>query len=196
MDADRESRIFNERTEWQLNPAVFGQIQTLWVTTEIDLFATRANRQLAMFASWKPDPEATYIDAFTFDWSKHKFYCFPPFSLISRCLRNVEMDQAEGILIAPIWPTQLWWPQMLRLLIRHPVALPQQKSLLKLPNKKAHPLYAKMVLMACYISGSPMKQEEFRSQLATSSWPHGDLVPRTIPSLYPEMVSLLYSKEN
>lgn len=149
-----------------------------------------------MFASWKPDPEATYIDAFTFDWSKHKFYCFPPFSLISRCLRNVEMDQAEGILIAPIWPTQLWWPQMLRLLIRHPVALPQQKSLLKLPNKKAHPLYAKMVLMACYISGSPMKQEEFRSQLATSSWPHGDLVPRTIPSLYPEMVSLLYSKEN
>ena len=177
-DADRESRIFNERTEWQLNPDVFSQIQMLWVTSEIDLFATRANRQLAMFASWKPDPEATYIDAFTFDGSKHKYYCFPPFSLISRCLRKVEMDQAEGILIAPIWPTQVWWPQMLRLLIRHPVALPQQKSLLKLPNKKVHPLHAKMVLMACYISGNPMKQEEFRSHLATSSWPHGDLVPR------------------
>ena len=26
-DADRESRIFNERTEWQLNPEVFSQIQ-------------------------------------------------------------------------------------------------------------------------------------------------------------------------
>ena len=76
MDADRESRIFNKRTEWQLNPDVFSQIQMLWVTSEIDLFATRANRQLAMFSSWKPDPEATYIDAFTFDWSKHKFYCF------------------------------------------------------------------------------------------------------------------------
>ena len=88
------------------------------------------------------------------------------------------MDQAEGILIAPIWPTQVSWPQMLRLLIRHPVALPQQKSLLKLPNKKVHPLHAKMVLMACYISGNPMKQEEFWSQLATFSWPHGDLVPR------------------
>ena len=145
------------------------QIQTLWVTSEIDLFATRANRQLAMFALWKPDPEATYIDAFTFYWSQHKFYCFPPFSLISRCLRKVEVDQAEGILIAPIWPTQVWWPQMLRLLIKHPVALPQQKSLLKLPNKKVHPLHAKMVLMACYISGNPMKQEEFWSQLATSS---------------------------
>ena len=44
------------------------------------------------------------------------------------------MDKAEGILIAPIWPTQVWWPQMLRLFIRHPVALPQQKRLLTLPN--------------------------------------------------------------
>ena len=39
-DADRESRIFNECTEWQLNPEVFSQIQDLWVTPEIDLFAT------------------------------------------------------------------------------------------------------------------------------------------------------------
>jgi len=178
-DADRESRIFNERTEWQLNPEVFRQIQDLWVSPEIDLFATRANRQLAMFASWKPDPEATHIDAFTIDWSKYKFYCFPPFSLISRCLRKVEMDKAEGILIAPIWPTQVWWPQMLRLLIRHPVALPQQKRLLTLPNMtKLHPLHAEMVLMACYISGDPLKQEEFQNQLVTSSWPPGDLVPR------------------
>ena len=72
-DADRESRIFNERTEWQLNPEVFSQIQDLWVTPDINLFATRANRQLAMFASWKPDPEATHIDAFTIDWRKYKF---------------------------------------------------------------------------------------------------------------------------
>jgi len=178
-DADRESTIFNERTEWQLNPEVFSQIRDLWVTPEIDLFATRANRQLAMFASWKPDPEATHIDALTIDWSKYKFYCFPPFSPSSRCLRKVEMDKAEGILIAPICPTQVWWPQVSRLLIRHPVALPQQKRLLTLPNMtKLHPLHAEMVLMACYISGDPMKQEEFQNQLVTSSWPPGDLVPR------------------
>jgi len=92
--------------------------------------------------------------------------------------RKVEMDKAEGILIAPIWPTQVWWPQVLRLLIKHPVALPQQKRLLTLPNvTKLHPLHAEMVLMACYISGEPMKQEEFQNQLVTSSWPPGDLVP-------------------
>ena len=68
-DADRESRIFNERTEWQLNPDEFSQIRDLWVTPEIDLFGTWVNTQLALFASWKPDPEATHIDAFTIiDW--------------------------------------------------------------------------------------------------------------------------------
>ena len=175
----RQSRIFNERTEWQLNPDVFSQIRDLWVNPEIDLFATRVNTQLAIFASWKPDPEATHIDAFTIDWSRYKFYCFPPFSLISRCLRKVEMDKAEGILIAPIWPTQVWWHPMLRLLIRHPVALPQQKRLLQLPNtSKIHTLYPKLVLMACYISGDPLKQEECQNQLVTSLWPPGDLVPR------------------
>ena len=176
----RESRIFNERTEWQLNPDVVSQIRDLWVNPEIDLFATRVNTQLAIFASWKPDPEATHIDAFTIDWSRYNFYCFPPFSLISRCLRKVEMEKAEGILIAPIWPTQVWWPQMLKLLIRHPVALPQQKRLLQLPNtSKIHTLYPKLVLMACYISGDPLKQEECQNQLVTSLWPPGDLVPRS-----------------
>lgn len=158
---------------------MFNQIQNVWITPEIDLLATRVNTQLAVFASWKPDTEATYIDAFTIDWSALTFYCFPPFPLISRYLRKVEMDQAEGILIAPMWPTQCWWPQMMRLLIAHPVALPQKKNLLMLPNSnKVHPLQAQMVLMACYISGKPMKQEEFQNQLATSSWPHGDLAPR------------------
>jgi len=32
--------------------------------------------------------------------------------------------------------------------------------------------------MACYISGDPMKQEEFQNQLVTSLWPPGDLVPK------------------
>lgn len=125
INSNRESRIFNERTEWQLNPDVFSQIRDLWVTPEIDLFATQVNTQLAMFASWKPDPEAPHIDAFTIDWSQYKF----SFLFFSRCFRKVQMDKAEGILIAPIWPTQVWWPQMLRLLIRHPLALPQQKTI-------------------------------------------------------------------
>lgn len=49
------------------------KLETCGLPPEIDLFATQVNTQLAMFASWKPDPEAPHIDAFTIDWSQYKF---------------------------------------------------------------------------------------------------------------------------
>ena len=102
-DADRESRIFNERTEWQLNPDVFSQIRDLWVNPEIDLFATPVNTQLAMFTSWKPDPEATHIVTFKIDWSQYKFYCFPPFPLISRRLWRLPKVLRPRATWAQVW---------------------------------------------------------------------------------------------
>lgn len=34
--------------------------------------------------------------------SQERFYCFPPFSLIRRCLQKIEMDKGEGIMIVPV----------------------------------------------------------------------------------------------
>lgn len=45
-EADKESRLFNDRTEWTLKREIFAQITTHWGTPEIDLFATRLNTQL------------------------------------------------------------------------------------------------------------------------------------------------------
>ena len=49
--ADKESRFFNDRTEWTLKREIFAQITTHWGTPEIDLFATRLNTQLSKFVS-------------------------------------------------------------------------------------------------------------------------------------------------
>ena len=46
VEADKESRLFNDRTEWTLKSEIFAQIITRWGTPEIDLFATRLNTQL------------------------------------------------------------------------------------------------------------------------------------------------------
>ena len=35
------------------------------------------------------------------------FYAFPPFSLISQCLKKIEEDQATGVLIVPFWATHM-----------------------------------------------------------------------------------------
>ena len=56
---------------------------------DFDLFASRLNKQLPRFASWRPDPEAEVTDVFSLDWTKVTGYAFPPFALLGRCLRKV-----------------------------------------------------------------------------------------------------------
>jgi len=45
----------------------------------IDLFASRINKQLKSFYSFRPDPDCLLVDAFTAYWGDKRFYAFPPF---------------------------------------------------------------------------------------------------------------------
>ena len=85
ITADRETRIFSGNKEWMLATHLFQEIVARWGEPTIDLFASRLNKQVACYASWKPNPEASYVDAFSISWNDHLFYAFPPFSFITRC---------------------------------------------------------------------------------------------------------------
>ena len=71
------------------------------------MLASRLNFQLKPFVTWMPDLEASFIDAFTIDWSKYMFYAFPPFSILLHVIKKIEYDGVTGILIVPNWPTQV-----------------------------------------------------------------------------------------
>ena len=86
VEADAQSRQFNDRTEWKLDSKIFQRITDKLFSPEIDLFASRLNYQLKPFVSWGPDPEAWAVDAFTFPWGKWLIYVFPPFSLLHKVL--------------------------------------------------------------------------------------------------------------
>lgn len=153
--ADKASRVFYDNTEWMLNKVIFGKITGKLFKPKLDLFASRINNQLDKYVSWKPDPGAFAVDAFTLDWSTDTFYAFPPFSLLGRVVQKIEQDQAEGIVIIPNWPSQPWYPQVMRLVVTAPLILPSGKNTLKLPYDmmKIHPLHPKLVLLACHLSG-------------------------------------------
>ena len=102
ITADRESRIFSDNKERMLSAHLFQEIVATWGEPTIDLFASRLNKQVACYASWKPDPEASYVDALSISWNDHLFYAFPPFSLIARCLQRIELEKSEGIIIIPM----------------------------------------------------------------------------------------------
>ena len=173
--ADAQSRNFSDKHEWTLNSSVFTDILSQYPELNIDLFATRLNHKLPTYCSWKPDPGCSFIDAFSVNWGTHIFYAFPPFSLIPRCLQKISQDQAKGILVVPLWPTQLWFPMVLQLLYNQPWILPPDKKLLSHPAlQEPHPLWKKLKLMVCPLSGTPSDNLTFLQRSQTSSWHHGD----------------------
>ena len=101
IQADEESRVFHDNKEWMLRPDTFQLLTKIWGEPSIDLFASRLNAQVPCYASWRPDTDAAYVDAFSISWEKQFFYAFPPFSLIAHCLQKIEMEEAEGLMIVP-----------------------------------------------------------------------------------------------
>ena len=77
--ADFESWARPDTSDWKLDPSIFQRINNKWGPFTIDLFASRLTAQLPRFVSWKPDPEAEAVDAFTLDWSQLRGCAFPPF---------------------------------------------------------------------------------------------------------------------
>ena len=166
--ADKESRVFHDNTEWMLDMDVFDQITEVLGCPDIDLFASRLNKKCPQFVSWKPDPDAYFVDAFTQSWRNLNFYAFPPFSLVNKMLGKIAVDQAEGLIVVPLWTSQPWFPRLLRLLIRDPIVLPL--NILSLSYKEAtHPLHKKLRLIACLVSGSRSKTEAYLMKLPNSS---------------------------
>ena len=49
--------------------------------------------------SYKPDPEAQIINAFTVSWQTYLFYAFPPFSVLALLLQKVQEEQSTGVLV-------------------------------------------------------------------------------------------------
>ena len=115
IEADEESRRENQDTEWLLNPDILSDaLDRLDVKPEIDLFASRLNRQFPRYVSYKPDPNAEAVNAFTMSWSDVTFCAFPPFCIIPSVLHKIIKDRARGILVAPDWPSQPWYPILAR----------------------------------------------------------------------------------
>ena len=112
--ADYESRNFADNIEWSLKESLFKRIVGVLGQPEIDLFATRLNNKVERYISWKPDPNAVAVDAFTYNWTNEFFYAFPPFSCVGRAVQKILDEKASGILVVPWWPGQPWWGQLIK----------------------------------------------------------------------------------
>ena len=115
-----------------------------------------------------------------------KFYAFPPFSVLSRVLSEIKEDNASGILVVPLWPTQPWFPVMLDLLIDHPRHIAPDSRNLHIPgNPLLHPLHKRLTLLVTLLSGQRSLVEAYHTSLHNSSLMPGERAPKSsITPLY------------
>ena len=154
--ADSASREFVDAAEWMLSPHIFNKIVEDFGMPDIDLFASRLNRQLQNYVSWKPDPESIYIDAMSISWHKRFVYIFPPFSMMWPVLTKLEKDQVEeAIIIAPYWPTQSWFPRLMKK--KTLLSYISSTDLILPGTSKAHPLSPKLKLLAVKVQRDSLR---------------------------------------
>lgn len=151
--ADFESRRNQSDTEWELAHYAFSQIVDSFGMPEIDLFASRSNTKTDRYISWKPDPYAYCIDAFTVSWSNLFFYAFPPFAVILKSLNKIIVEKSYGILVVPFWPTQPWFPIFKKLVASNIIYFQPSSDLLISGNSRSVHLHQNLTLAAAILSG-------------------------------------------
>lgn len=158
IEADQESRRINPDTEIELNRSAFQIISQKLGQPDIDLFASRTNAKCDLYVSWKRDPEAFTVDAFTLNWNPWFFYSFPPFSIILKCLNKIINDKAEGILVYPLWPSQPWYPLLQSLIVSDVLYLDPIKDVV-ISSPRSRQRMNQLILAAATLSGSRSQGE-------------------------------------
>ena len=68
--------------------------------------------------------QSTSYRCLSIDWNHLHAYAFPPFILIPAVLEKIRQHQCRIVLIAPFWPQQQWFSELLLLLVSAPIRLP------------------------------------------------------------------------
>ena len=179
--ADTESRMIRDRWDWQLNPSIFQRISQKWGPFAVDLFASRLTHQLPAYFSWRPDPQAAATDAFLQVWPSQISYANPPWGLILRVLSEISHQQAEVVIVAPVWKSQSWYPVLLSLLFDFPHLITSPPDQLLSQESLLPPFQPQEVQLAVWpTSGISVKQKSFQNKLQNSSWHHGEISPQKL----------------
>ena len=157
-----------DRSDWMLNLLVFQRVLDHFPFLEVDLFATRLTFQLPLFFSWRPDPLAEATDAFLQDWRDPKAFANPSWNFRGRVLSKVEGQEAEVVLIVPIWPSQPWYPRLLGHLMSLPPRTDTQAEVIKGAMAKLSPALSCVAYLKQHYTSQKLLGEA--TELLLSTW--------------------------
>ena len=109
--ADLLSRII-DRDDWSVSISLFKYLNFLWGPFTFDRFADSNNTKLSKFNSKFWSPGTSGVDAFSYSWEAENNWLVPPVYLIGRCLQYLQYKTVNATLIAPYWPSAVFWPMV------------------------------------------------------------------------------------
>ena len=141
-------------------------------------FRNATDHPTPRFFSWRPDSLAEATDAFLQNWGLIKGYANPPWNLVGRVLSKVEEQAANLKLVVSIWPSQLWYPKLLGLLVANPLVItPQEGIMVEIATQH---LELTPPLGMWPISGNTTQVNNFQARLQTSCCCRGDRSPHNL----------------
>ena len=154
VHADHLSRL-STHYEWQLHPRLFKFLDRIWGPHTIDRFASFTNTHLPLYNSLYFDTGSGGLDALAqLDWADHNNFVNAPFRLIPRIVRIIREQRADATLLAPWWPAQSWFRELLEMSIRPPLRLPNLKHMFLRSTHTTKPLHnCRWKIYAWRISG-------------------------------------------
>ena len=137
--ADSLSRI-TDKHEWMLAPSVFRFLDSTWGPHTVDRFASAATAQLPVYNARYLDPNGMNIDALAQqDWGTNNNFVNAPFRMLDKVIQIIRNQRAHATVIAPLWPAQTWFQDLLNLSISTPIRI-FSKGIIQLNPATPEPL--------------------------------------------------------
>ena len=112
--SDYFSRMPN-KGEWSLEAGLAQDLMHRWGRCTVDRFADALSAQLRRFNAPYPCHGCEAVDAFSVSWIGERSWINAPWRLLPRiCSRLVDEPAASATLLVPHWPSQPWWPVLMR----------------------------------------------------------------------------------
>jgi ribonuclease HI len=84
-----------------------------WGPFTVDCMAESITAKVPRFFAQYPDAGAAGIDAFSQPWGGENVWVFPPPGMVGKVVAHMRRSGARGVLLAPEWPSQIWWPSLI-----------------------------------------------------------------------------------
>ena len=106
--ADTLSKMYDFE-DWETTTTLFKYLNRVWGPFTVDRFADNKNCKTKVFNSKYWCPNTSCVDAFSTSWQHENNYLVPPIHLIPKVIKQLRLSKAQGVLVAPFWPSASFW---------------------------------------------------------------------------------------